>query len=188
MFYKLKSFLLTILGNIKIYKFPFFFIYDATSFKVKGTDTIDIMSVIKRGDLILRKYNNYLDGYFIPGEYSHTGVYIGDNTVIHAIAEGVTKINIVDFTRCDKCVVLRPSAGVDSAIERLQHWADEKVQCDFDFKSNNKALYCHEVGAEAYKELDIKKIIPSLLGIKGTPTYLAESFLESSDFEIIIEK
>jgi len=42
--------------------------------------------VIKPGDLILRAYECYLDGLFIPGTYTHTGIYIGDGKVIHAVA------------------------------------------------------------------------------------------------------
>jgi cell wall-associated NlpC family hydrolase len=57
------------------------------------------MDVIWPGDIVLRGYNHYLDGKFIPDplKYSHGAIYVGDNTLIHAVAEGVSTVNIVDF-------------------------------------------------------------------------------------------
>ena len=44
------------------------------------------MEIIQPGDVLLRGFNKYLDGKFIPDEkgYSHAGLYAGNNEVIHA--------------------------------------------------------------------------------------------------------
>ena len=104
----IKSVLLSIFGDIKVYKWPFFMVYCPTSFRVKGFHTLEAMRFLQPGDIIQRKFINYLDGYFIPGSYSHTGIYIKDSTVIHAIAEGgVSETSVIDFMRCDAVRILR---------------------------------------------------------------------------------
>ena len=70
--HKLKIIFLTILGDIKMFKFPFFLVYDPSSFAVKGYHTRLAMEMLKPGDIVLRRYRMYLDGVFIPGKYSHT--------------------------------------------------------------------------------------------------------------------
>ena len=181
----IKSTILTWFGDMRFYKIPPIVVYAPTTFDVKGKHTREIINLIQPGDIILRKYNNYLDGCFIPGEYSHTGIYVGDNNMIHSIAEGVCEQDIIDYLRCDRCIVLRPNKGQELAIQRVKEWL--KTPYDFDFTSGNKALYCHELGADAYKELDIEKKTPTLFygWIKGTKVYLAESFLTNSNFTTI---
>lgn len=188
MIYRLKEFLLRILGDIKVYKFPFFMIYDPSSFKVKGAHTRAAINLLQPGDIVLRKYVAYLDGFFIPGSYSHTGIYVGDNTIIHAIAEGVQKIDIIDFLRCDGFCILRPKGFQEEAMARLHTWLG--MAYDFEFKSNNSKFYCHELGVHAYNELDIAPIPVTFLGHtlkKIQPKYLADSFLRSPDFIKIYE-
>lgn len=181
---------LTFFGDIKVFRFPFFIVYDPDEFGVSGADTRDIISKIRPGDLILRKYKHYLDGYFIPGKYSHTGIYIGKGQIIHAIAEGVQYTDIIEFTRCDGIAILRPSHGQKKAIELAKQFVKDGIPYDFDFKEGIKALYCHELGAACYSNLRIQKIVPKLLGglIHSTELrWLAESFLNSPDFTVIKE-
>ncbi|HPM74161.1 MAG TPA: YiiX/YebB-like N1pC/P60 family cysteine hydrolase [Saccharofermentans sp.] len=182
---KIRKKLLTIFGDIKVFKWPMFIVYHPTSFRVKGRQTLDAMHVLKPGDLILRKYKNYLDGHFIPGKYSHTGIYIGENLVTHAIAEGVVRENIIDFLRCDGFCILRPKFGQEEALRFLKDVLGQPY--DFEFSYGNEAWYCHELGANAYLGLNIKKKVPKLWFIKGKPAFLTESFLDSPDFKNIME-
>lgn len=188
MLYKLKAFFLKILGDIKVFRYPFFIIYDPTTYFVKGTQTREAINRLKPGDIILRKYVAYLDGFLIPGKYSHTGVYVGNNTVIHAVAEGVVKIDIIDFLRCDGFCILRPRAYQARAIMRVTSWLGRDY--DFEFKHGNMKFYCHELGMYAYKELSIEPVPVSFMGktIRWMkPRYLADSFLNSPDFKKIYE-
>lgn len=181
----IKKTLLSMFGDMKVYKWPLFLVYCPDSFRVKGLHTLEVIDLIQPGDIIQRKYVHYLDGYFIPGSYSHTGVYIGNNKVIHAIAEGVSEINLIDFMRCDAVRILRPVSGQEMAIEKAK--ALLETPYDFSFKDGEDSLYCHELGAACYSHLKIEKKRPRLFKIEfGKPCYLSESF-ETEDFELIYE-
>ena len=89
--YKLWAKFITAFGNIKVFKFPFFMVYDPTFFLMTGEKIAEALDILEPGDLIMRGYNCYLDGMFIddPFKYSHGAIYIGNNKIIHAVAEGV---------------------------------------------------------------------------------------------------
>jgi len=131
----------------------------------------------------------YADGKFIPGDYSHGAIYVGDNTVIHAVAEGVSEINIVSFCMCDRIYILRPRCGVKQAIAKAKKFAKDNIPYDFAFKRNSSALYCFELCAECYPKLDIGlKTASAFFGLaKKENVYLAESFTESPDFKAVFE-
>ena len=40
----------------------------------------DVMSLARPGDVLLRGYDGYVDGKFIPGEFSHSGLVINDSS------------------------------------------------------------------------------------------------------------
>jgi hypothetical protein len=58
---------LTFFGDIKIFSFPMFFIYDPDSYRVKGEDVHKLISTVRYGDILVRGFKNYLDGLFHPG-------------------------------------------------------------------------------------------------------------------------
>jgi len=120
--------LLTILGDIKVFGFPFFLVYDPGSYRVGGRDMRQLIELVRPGDVLVRGYTSYLDGRFIPGYFSHAGLYLGPVTetdralaparhqgrvepgaqmVAHAVAEGVGLVDLLDFARCDRLAVLR---------------------------------------------------------------------------------
>lgn len=189
---RLKEKLLRIFGDIKLQKWPPFLYYEPGDYyQVSGAESARIAAMLKPGDLLLRGYRNYLDGLFIPGEYSHTGIYTGAGTVTHAVAEGVCTVSVYDFLRCDRVCVLRPDScvDVDRALERLRHWLGRPY--DFDFQYGDEAFYCHELAAAAYRGLArIRLLVPYLGFIRFCgmqPKFLAESFLDSPDFRVVIE-
>jgi hypothetical protein len=128
---------LTVFGDLKVFRWPLFFLYDPGSYKVKGKDMREVINLIQPGDILLRGYINYLDGYFIPGYFSHAGLYLGrvdaeylkkiwtdddnyapvdevirkcqtgEQMVIHSMAEGVFMEDLLNFCRCDRMIVLR---------------------------------------------------------------------------------
>ncbi|HEY4784512.1 MAG TPA: hypothetical protein VIH57_00620, partial [Bacteroidales bacterium] len=110
LFEKIYNGFLNFFGDIKVFKFPMFIVYDPGSYRVKGEDVRQVINLIKPGDILVRGYINYLDGYFIPGFFSHAGLYLGEvkesdrayvkpgedsefhtgeQMVIHSMAEGV---------------------------------------------------------------------------------------------------
>jgi uncharacterized protein YycO len=190
-FKAIKRAFLTVFGDIKIFRYPFFIIYNPTTFKVKGIHTRAAMNVLKPGDIVLRKYVNYLDGYFIPGEYSHSSLYVGRGKIIHAVADGVEYIDVIDFLRCDSFCILRQADEdlAKKAVEFAEKAVENGAEYDFDFKSGNDSYYCHELVATAYKDLGIEKKSIKMFGFfKISPRYISESFLENEKFTKILEK
>lgn len=184
-----KAKLLTIFGDIKLQKWPPFIYYEPGDYyKITGAQTMTLLKMLQPGDILARGYRNYLDGKFIPGKYSHTGVYVGDGKVIHAIAEGVSECTLIDFCRCDRLAVVKPLKGKEEAIKFLKEQLGKPY--DFDFTADNEAFYCHELCAKAYSMCKIPMIVPYLGPItffKMEPKFLAESFFKSSDFRVMAE-
>jgi hypothetical protein len=126
-------------GDIKVFKYPMFLLYDPGSYKVKGEDIRQVIKTIQPGDILLRGYVNYLDGYVIPGFFSHAGLYVGevkqsdslglkpdqlddfkagDQMVVHSMAEGVFMEDVINFCRCDYMMILRRNSSVESEESR----------------------------------------------------------------------
>ncbi len=163
--YLLNSFL-KFFGDLKVFKFPLFLLYDPGSYQIKGDDIRSIMNLVKPGDILVRGYNNYLDGYFIPGFFSHVGLYlgkteekkdwpdvilksykVGDQIVIHSMAEGVFMEDLINFCSCDYLVILRRSTRVepdyDPAIASTQVFenAIKHLGKPYDFKFDFSAFH-----------------------------------------------
>ena len=85
-------------GNIKVFKWPLWNVYDPDDFEVTGQNVLDILNMLKPGDIVLRGYNKYFDGKMVPNfkndaigiGFSHGAIYIGNNIILHAVAEGVS--------------------------------------------------------------------------------------------------
>lgn len=189
LYYHLKKIFLTIFGDIKIFKWPLFIVYHPTTFRIKGRDTREIMNLLQPGDVVMRSYVNYLDGYFIPvGESgcSHTGLYLGDNQIVHSIAEGSVKDDIIDFCRADRILIMRPAGYQAWAIEHAKKCADQNIEYDFDFEPNAGRYYCHEFTASCYPNLEIKPLSRKVFGFIPSPVvYLADSFYTNKNFKLI---
>lgn len=113
--------------------------------KVKAKDIRKLLELLQPGDIICRRYIYYLDAYFIKGKYSHSGIIINREMMIHSIAEGVDYIDIIDYTKdCDGFILLRPNIDIQRSIA----FAKRQVGKPYDFlfdKSEKDAFYCHEL-------------------------------------------
>ena len=181
---------ITWFGNIKVFKYPFFIVYDPSFFKMDGCHTMKAIQLLEPGDVILRGFDNYLDGYFIddPHGYSHGAIYVGKEKIIHAVVEGVSEINVLDFMKCDRICILRPTKYKQQAISKAKKFLQENVPYDFSFKSGASALYCFELVAECYAKLNPQKIeFKKIFGLLTRSTYLADSFRENSSFKTVFE-
>lgn len=198
----LKIGFLYVFGKIKVYKWPMFVVYDPHGYDVKAADIRKAMNIARRGDVFVRRYRNYLDGYFIPGRFSHSGIYIECGIMIHAMSDGVQKIDILDFLRCDGFAILRPVAREGRDLAALTEKAAGIAKSylgnkyDYDFKVEEPAakpyepVYCHELVRKCYPDLDIPLETASLWNgmIKiNSKKYLAQSFFDSEDFEVIYD-
>lgn len=161
-------------GDIKVFKFPFFILYDPGSYKVKGAEVRKVLDSVKAGDILIRGYTNYLDGLFIPGFFSHAGLYLGDTTnsqlfmadiiankfysgkqaVIHSMAEGVFMEDLISFCKCDYLIILRrnqiiePHVDIELTHKEVFERAVKNLGKAYDFKfdfSNIGNLSCTEL-------------------------------------------
>jgi len=120
---------------------------------VRAEQIEDLTARLSPGDVICRGYDAYVDGYFIPGDYTHSGICINARQVIHSVAEGVCSIHPVDFVKdCDRFILLNPAypsaAGLKEAIDRaIWHVDANQTQYDFTFQDDGR-FYCHELTAD----------------------------------------
>lgn len=192
-FYKYWVKTLTIIGNIKIFPTPCYILYDPNEFdySIRGETIDEIKNIIKPGDILLRSYKHYLDGFLIPGKYSHSALYIGDNKLIHAVAKGVKEINLIDFCQCDGLCLLRPinETLTDQAISIAKLNLGKPY--DFKFNSNDSSeFYCHELVRTCYPEINIEGFYPKLFGISlkcCQKRYIDRSFINNKEFKKILE-
>jgi len=208
-FTKIYNQTLKIFGDIKVYKYPFFLLYDPGSYTIKGAESREIMNTLQPGDIIVRGYKNYLDGYFIPGFFSHVGLYLGpvpntkkfnilpyinkkfyaqgDQVVVHSMAEGVFMEDILNFCRCDYLVILRVNQNISrDELDKIYLSALSKLGTPYDYKfdfSNFHNLSCTEF---------VYICMPDKLKQKGvflrkrrkpfflSPTLIPDDFINSS--------
>lgn len=200
--YNVKSGLLWIFGKIRIHRWPMFFVFDPRGYNVKADKIRRAMAEVRPGDILLRRYDNYLDGYFIPGRFSHSGVYIGDGLIVHAMSSGVQKIDIIDFLRCDGFAILRtynaeaaakaPQIALSYVGRRYDYGFDicEDYGNSNEVDKRTKALYCHELTRSCFPRLDVPTLLPELWNgmIRSSKRqFLADSFFESPDFTTVYD-
>lgn len=141
------------LANISIYKFPFFVMFGDVHYKIKSDSIREIISVLKPGDVLLRRYDHYLSSLLVPGYWSHVALYVGDDQVIHAVGAGVVKEDILMFFRCDDVCVLRcdDQALVKEAVFVAYEQLAAGVGYDYAFDLNcSKKFYCSEFVSYCY--------------------------------------
>lgn len=164
--------------------------------KVRAAHCRKAMAVAEAGMIICRKYSCYLDGMLIPGEYTHSGIVEDNNTVIHAIAEGVSRIDILDFVKdTDGFIILDP-VFVDK--EKALIYARSQVGKPYDFKfeatdstgdsTRVTAFFCHELTAMSLKAGGlVLHPIRKKIGPVEHDVYLAEQFIGDARIKLVYE-
>lgn len=138
--FKLQEYIFRFIGDIKWAGIlhPFWFTINAKTFRLKGKHYRQLEPIIQPGDIIIRRFEGYVDKWLIPGFWNHAGIYIGEideknHKVIHAISDGVMVDDLIDFMRTDHMIVLRAPARLrEGAIKR----AKEVIGTDYDFAFN----------------------------------------------------
>jgi uncharacterized protein YycO len=150
-------FLIKLTGDIYLHKFPFWCIYKPAHHKVKGYEVRKITKFLKTGDILLRRYDGYLNTYFTPGFWGHAGLYIGKDHLIHAVGQGVIKEDILDFCRTDSIAVLRikniKNIEINKALAIARKFVKKHVKYDYRFQDENGKVYCTEMINECYNDV-----------------------------------
>jgi len=203
---------LKIFGDLKVYKFPFFLLYDPGSYLIKGDETRQVMKTLKPGDIVVRGYKNYLDGYFIPGFFSHVGLYLGDvpnednvmllpsvkdkfyaegeQIMVHAMAEGVFMEDLLNFCRCDYLLILRSSKVTQGNVNEIYNRALMRLGTPYDFRfdfSQYNNLSCTEfvyVCLEDILQEEGVRLRDRRAPFKKRPTLIPDDFIDS-DLELV---
>jgi len=187
---KIRNKLLTIFGDIKVNKhFPWIPYYKPEGYKIRGEQVRVILRLIEPGDVLVRGFDDYLDGYFI-GHWSHVGLVFDKDTIIHSIAEGVIKEDILNFLRTDRIMILRPNLYEQqkrAVILRGLTLVGTKYDFGFNF-DDPKEMSCTEFVYNCFLPFE------ELLGMhKSLETFVIgkksivrpESFMKFSGFQVV---
>jgi len=173
--YRLKANLLSFICDIYIVPQPLFLvIWGDHHYKIKGDHQRYILDTLCPGDILLRRFDNYLGTYLIPGYFSHAAIYVGEDKVIHMLGQGICEEDILSFMRCDDIAILRYKdiEMIPAAIENARIQLQKGVEYDYDFKTEEKGylgkikFYCTELVQycygypKIYKQIIDSKILP----------------------------
>lgn len=145
--YIIKSAFINWFSNIRIYSSGFV-LWGDSSYKIKGNHMRGILSTLLPGDVLLRRYDNYLGSVIIKGYWSHAALYIGDNKIIHMLGDGIVEEDILTFLRCDNISVIRynDSSKISEALIKAKKLLSEDIDYDYDFNiKDGKRHYCTEL-------------------------------------------
>lgn len=187
--YRLWSKILGIIGDIKIYKWPMFVIYDPSFFQMTGDRIEAATKILQPGDIVLRGYDHYLDSHFIDGDYSHGSICTKTDEITHAVSPKVCTIHPIEFMECDRICILRPKDKtlVQQAIDNAKKFVGTPY--DFGFNTgDSEEVYCFELVARCYPEIKFDKhTVKKLFGLVKRQVYLGKSFLLNENLEIVFE-
>jgi len=181
----IKESLINFFGDIRLYKGGIILFGD-TTLELKGPDWREILDLILPGDIVLNAHNHYVSGMFIKGYFGHTGIYVGDNQIIHVVTKGIKKSDILTFLRADGAAVVRikDQTKVASAIKKAYEQLAKDVEYDYDFdKKDTSQFYCSEFTDFCYD-------YPLREGVsKGNGYILPDDYLIPSDlFDVVWKK
>ena len=179
------------LSDIQVYKFPLFFIYNPHEYLFNGKDYATLQSIIEPGDIVLRMYKHHLIQGIIPGFYSHASIYIGNNTIIHSVGEGVCSIDLFDYCKCDGIALIRPNTSKQvksSAIDYCKAQLGKKYDFFFNF-CDEETYSCTELVYWAYEnKINTKpKIYKKLFGLLKKEIIEPDDFIQDKHCDLIWE-
>lgn len=180
--YKLQSKLFTFIGDIgwSGWKHPFWLIFNFRTYNIKGEHYALLKPLLRPGDILIRRFEGYLDRFFIPGWWNHGGVYVGENEqVVHAISDGVVIEHVINFLRTDHLIVLRPPESMaEDGLARARSVIGYEYDFSFDF-SNAERFSCTEFVDYCY---------PKIIQPKrrfGRNVIVADDIVNSSQLQVV---
>jgi hypothetical protein len=196
---KLYDDFVTVLGQIKLFRWPFWVVYDPGAYKIRGPEIREICGLLRPGDILLRRYDGYLDSHIITGTFSHAALYLGPvdpsdevavppvgrrsvffssgrEQVAHSTAEGVHLEDILTFLQCDGVAVLR----FPRELTRLP--APPPRPADFaTWHPEEQILYNRLEAGESIPFQQVFDLVrPLALGQMGTPYDFSFDFIKGN--------
>jgi uncharacterized protein YycO len=141
---KLPKFILEFSGHAYFHKYPMFFVYKPNIHKVRGRAVREILNVVEPGDILLRRFDGYLNS-LCTGFWGHAGIYVGNNNMVHSVSAGCIKEDILNFCRADAVCILRLYAPGEQATTKALLMSQMNTPYDYEFSSTNESYYCTEL-------------------------------------------
>jgi uncharacterized protein YycO len=140
----LPKWLLNFISRVYVSPRPLWISYNPAHHKLKGREIRRVLESLHKGDIMLRRWDGYLNTIFTPGFWAHAGLYVGNNKAIHALGRGVVLEDILDFCRADSLAIMRPKKNdPDKAVETAFKLLGKEY--DYEFESNDDQFYCTEL-------------------------------------------
>lgn len=184
--YKIQKALFRFIGDVRWHGLlhPFWFTINAKTFQLKGKHYRKVESLIRQGDIVIRRFEGYLDKFLIPGWFNHAGIYVDEvygkhHKVVHAISDGVVVGDLIDFMRTDHMIVLRAPDGLqEEAIKRAKDAIGKDYDFAFDFTETVR-FSCTELVSHCYPgTIDGKKRF-------GRFTVVADDIVEATVLKVV---
>lgn len=181
-FYKIKSVVTDFFADIRFYPGGIILFGDS-SYEIKGPHMREVLNNLSPGDILLRRYSHYVGSVVIPGHFSHAGLYIGNDEVIHMLGKGIAKEDILTFMRCDDMAIVRvrDESLVAPAIDQAKEWYSKEIEYDYNFETSKERFYCTELVDVCYGNL-----IRSKMGNKEI--IMPDAFLDKEFFNLVWRK
>lgn len=184
--FKVEKAIFKFIGDIRYHGLlhPFWITINAKTFQLKGKHYRQLEKLIQPGDIVIRRFEGYIDKFLIPGWFNHAGIYVGDiddkvHKVVHAISDGVVVDDLIDFMRTDHMIVLRAKEDLqDEAINRAKTVVGREYDFAFNFKETLR-FSCTELIDYCYpKTIQSKKRF-------GRTTVVADDIVETDSLEVV---
>ena len=151
--YRITETLVRLFGGIQFSRYPLWVMFGNTKYKVRGREQRRILGLLEPGDVLLRRYDGYVNNLFIPGFWSHGALAVSGEEIVHATTHNVVREDVLTFFRTDHIALLRARGCTEdqreTAVERALNL--EGSEYDFEFDSGkNDYVYCFELCWEAW--------------------------------------
>lgn len=146
---QLPKWLIRLSGDLYLHRYLFWIIYRPHHYAMLGPEVRRVLEAVRPGDILLRRYDGYVNTLFTPGFWGHAALCVSPTDVVHAVGVGVVREDVLTFCRTDSVAVLRVRDASPELIERAIACAGEheraRTAYDYRFRDRNRAVYCTEL-------------------------------------------
>ena len=108
--------------------------YDPHASKLTATDVAKLRSVLRPGDVILRRTDGTTSNWLIAGYWGHAALYAGNGKIVDAVTHGVREVGLEKFcSEGDAVIVVRPKGLSPSNAANAIAYARAQIGKPYDF-------------------------------------------------------
>lgn len=154
---QLPKWLIKLIGNLYLHKYLCWCVYKPHHYAVTGPEVRNVLKTAQPGDILLRRFDGYLNTRLMQGFWGHAALCVNAREVVHAVGVGVVREDIITFCRTDSVAVLRVRDVTQYMKDRAIACAEEheraRTAYDYQFRDRNHAVYCTELVNICYQGL-----------------------------------